>query len=215
MTYRASYHIIVLTVLALLIGAAPLSAADKAKTIRLFYSTNRNLLVGDGDKVRYGTELSALSFGRATVSLPATHRCGSLERPNLLQWEFAEDPNHHIMLRTVSQMASERFIAGLCKSVKESDSSDVLVYVHGHSTRFSESIRQAAQLACDMQFEGTVVVFAWPTQGTVSAKCYRSDELNLSASVTELRRLLRMLRLAVPESRIHGLAHSLGCRLTT
>ena len=39
---------------------------------------------------------------------------------------------------------------------------EVLVFLHGHSVTFGEALRQTAQLAFDLVFEGAPILYSWP-----------------------------------------------------
>ncbi|MDQ1569562.1 MAG: eukaryotic-like serine/threonine-protein kinase, partial [Actinomycetota bacterium] len=60
--------------------------------VPVWYATDRNLIEDAIPKLRFGRGRGPLTFGSVVVSVPATHRIGRLESPNILKLEFREDP---------------------------------------------------------------------------------------------------------------------------
>jgi esterase/lipase superfamily enzyme len=74
---------------------------------------------------------------------------------------------------------------------------------------------RAAQVKHDIQFPGSVVLFCWPSQGTLQG--YRQDERLSAASVDQFVEFMNLLLSSQSTSsnpgRIHLLAHSMGNRI--
>ncbi len=51
---------------------------------------------------------------------------------------------------------------------------NILLYIHGYNVRHKDAIKRAAQLKYDLQLEGVVIVYSWPSKGTRWG--YRHDE---------------------------------------
>jgi len=89
-----------------------------------------------------------------------------------------------------------------------SRSRDFLVFVHGFNVSFEEAAVRAAQIAADLSFDGTVVLFTWPSAASVTS--YLRD---LQAARNAGYHFVRLLRGTVPAAlpdRVHLLAHSMG-----
>jgi esterase/lipase superfamily enzyme len=54
------------------------------------------------------------------------------------------------------------------------DSVHMPVFTHGYNVSFEEAARRAAQLAFDLNFRGRVVLFSWPSCGSLLG--YGADE---------------------------------------
>ena len=85
------------------------------------------------------------------------------------------------------------------------------MFVHGFNNTFEDSARRAAQLAYDLDFDGTPMLYSWPSQGSTTA--YAIDEASVGISG---RRLADFLdddrRVRSGAQRVHILAHSMGNR---
>jgi esterase/lipase superfamily enzyme len=88
----------------------------------------------------------------------------------------------------------------------------VVVFVHGFNNNFQESLFRIAQLHVDSNLDATPILFAWPSQGQVTA--YKTDKESASYSVSYLVALLTMLSSSPDVSDILVVAHSMGGMLT-
>ena len=86
-----------------------------------------------------------------------------------------------------------------------------MVFVHGFNTSFDDAMKRATQLSFDLQFDGILIAFAWPSQGL--ARSYLVDQSMATKSVKPLISFLDQIRDTLPNFRIHLLAHSLGNRV--
>lgn len=94
----------------------------------------------------------------------------------------------------------------------ESDSKDMLVFVHGFNVQQAHAIARVAQMAEDIPFQGTVVAFSWPSAGKTLA--YRKDEAVAERHFWSLAKMLHQIRKQLPpEHRLHLMAHSMGNRV--
>ena len=74
-----------------------------------------------------------------------------------------------------------------------------------------DALKRASQLSFDLQFDGILIPFTWPSQGTVSG--YFTDVKNAEKSVDALVSLFDQLRDTLPEIKINVIAYSLGNRV--
>lgn len=86
-----------------------------------------------------------------------------------------------------------------------------IVFVHGYNNSFEGAVQRATQLSFDLQFDGIMMPFAWPSQGSLTG--YLTDLSNARQSVDTLVSFLDELRDTLPEVKIHMLGHSLGNRV--
>ncbi|MDP3611879.1 MAG: alpha/beta hydrolase, partial [Rubrivivax sp.] len=86
-----------------------------------------------------------------------------------------------------------------------------LVFVHGFNVSFEEALQRAAQLRRDLNFDGPLFVFSWPSRG--QALRYFADRQTALASVDALAEFLLAVERACTARRIHVLAHSMGNRV--
>ena len=85
------------------------------------------------------------------------------------------------------------------------DGETIVVFIHGFGVSFPNATRQAAQLAYDLDLEGHVALFAWP-----SAMMYGGDEVRVLRAATILRVWLD--ELTERASSVHLVAHGMGAR---
>ena len=86
----------------------------------------------------------------------------------------------------------------------------VVVFVHGYNTSFLSSVRRTAQIGEDLQMQGSLVLFAWPSLTVLSG--YDSDAMRAVNAEARLVDLLQSLTDAGAK-RIVLVGHSLGAKL--
>lgn len=167
--------------------------------------------VGPGSE--YGVDIGDLRYGLAKVSIPPNHRIGHLESPPSF-WIFSvpADPAAHIMLiESTESESAEAFFCDLSKTVGESTSQDILLFVHGYNVTFHDATRTTAQLAVDLGFQGIPACFDWASYGDLWR--YPHDATNAERSIPHLVTFLQQLAQRCGASRIHLVAHSMGNRV--
>jgi esterase/lipase superfamily enzyme len=82
-----------------------------------------------------------------------------------------------------------------------------LVFVPGYNNTFDGALRRAGQIAYDLHFDGPVVAFAWPSQGTYVG--YWADASAAKASAAALGTLIEQL-VRQGKVKVHFIAHSMG-----
>ncbi|MCB2101773.1 MAG: alpha/beta hydrolase, partial [Rhodobacterales bacterium] len=179
--------------------------------VRVFYGTNRARTGSDKPSQFYGTERGDLDMGYVDVSIPFHHEVGRLESPSSLLLDLVENPRNHIVLLTVTPLNKRTFLRNLKKNLR-GGANEVLVFVHGYNVSFNDGARRAAQLTYDLNFDGTTLLYSWPSQaGTFS---YITDEAAVKVSSRKLRSFLHMVAEESGAERIHVIAHSMGNRAT-
>lgn len=63
-------------------------------------------------------------------------------------------------------------------------------------------------MSFDLRFDGILMPFTWPSQGTVSG--YLTDGVNAMKSIDALVSFLDDMRTSMPDVKLHFLAHSMG-----
>lgn len=86
-----------------------------------------------------------------------------------------------------------------------------LVFVHGFNVEFDEAVKRAAQLARDLNYDGAVFVYAWPSQGTVFR--YGTDRNLADHAVDRFVEFLGHVEQATGAAKINLIAHSMGNRV--
>ena len=188
---------------------------DGFATVRVFYGTDRAPTGKPKASNFYGNERGELEVGYLDVSIPETHKYGELETSS--RWSvFAhsmgdeELKRKYILLLKVVALGQESFNEQLQQHVESSPSNDILLFVHGYNSSFEDAARRAAQLAYDLDFDGTPMMYSWPSQA--STMSYTVDEAVVRLSGRRMARFLREIVEEAGADRIHLIAHSMGNR---
>ena len=188
---------------------------DGHATVRVFYGTNR-ARTGEEKAARfYGVERGELELGYLDVSIPETHKYGELEsqsRWSIYTYVLGEEAKkkRYVLLLKIEPLAEESFYATLQDQIESSPSDDVFIFVHGYSSSFEDAARRVAQLAYDLDFDGTPMMFSWPSQGTTAA--YTVDEAAVRIGGRRMSRFIEDVAAKSGADRIHLIAHSMGNR---
>lgn len=188
---------------------------DGYATVRVFYGTNR-APTGDKKAARYyGGERGELDLGYVDVSIPETHKYGQLEtesRFSIFSYVLGEEAKKqkYVLLLSLQSLAEDDFYSQLGAYIDNSPSNDVFLFIHGYSNSFEDAARRAGQLAYDLDFDGTPMIFSWPSQASTAA--YTVDEAVVRPSGRILARMLDKVIERTNADRIHLIAHSMGNR---
>ena len=179
------------------------------RQVDVFFATNR---APDADsRVFFGTERGEMNFGISRVGIPPGHQLGQQEEPSLFRFEWSPDDHKHIKVREVITLTRKDYYERLSRAVADSPDGKVMIFVHGYNVDFPEASRLVAQFANDLKFAGPVVLFSWPSQGSLTG--YTIDETNAEWSQAHLIGLLTSLIENVPARNIYLVGHSMGNRI--
>ena len=163
----------------------------------------------------YGIERGELELGVCEVSIPRQHLPGLLEAPSITRFELREDPDLHIILLSAQPLPTSNFYQQLDDHVRRGTSHELFVFVHGFNVTFADATRRAAQIAHDLPYNGTPVVFSWPSQGRGDPLAYTTDENTADWAVHHLEAFLAQLLQHHRPERLNLVAHSMGNRVLT
>ena len=189
---------------------------DGYTTVRVFYGTNR-APVGDATLAPYyGKSDGELRYGYVNVTIPQLHRLAELESPGpWVDYSFgldsAENKKKYVVLEKVVPLSDEDFARTLREQVGAAPSRDALVFVHGYNNSFEDAARRTAQLAYDMDFDGTPIMYAWPSQASLTA--YAADEAATDVSALRMLQFLQTVMTQSGAAHVHLVAHSMGNRV--
>ncbi len=191
------------------------SSAGGFATVRVFYGTNRARTGNDKATQFYGGDRAALETGYLDVSIPASHKYGELEtesRWSIFTYTLGEKAkkNRYVLLLNVEPLDEQNFHEQLSAHIQDSPSKDVFVFVHGYNSTFSDAAMRAAQLAYDLDFDGTPMLYSWPSQG--STRAYTVDEAAIRVSGRKMAKFVTDVVDRSGADRIHLIAHSMGNR---
>jgi len=185
------------------------SAGDKL--YRVWYATNRQP-IAEGEKTGYGGRVDTqVHFGSCEVVIPASHKVGELGSPWITRILSGRDDR--LRLREVVPMGE----AGFWTSVREYAASfdakhrNALVFIHGFRVSFRDAALRAAQLGYDLNVQGPVAFFSWPSRATLLG--YVNDGSAVEASERAMTDFLTRFTRDCGADRVHVIAHSMGNRL--
>jgi len=177
----------------------------------VFFATNRK--PNDGAATGFSGDIAALtSYGLASVTIPTgIHQLGKLEAPSW--WNCLankKDQEKYFTLGALEGLKQAEFASRLESAAQIAGTKELLILLHGYNVTFEEAALRAAQFAHDSKFRGIVVLFSWPSQGSLQG--YAADEDRAMASGDRLAAFLGALENG-PWQRVHLLAHSMGNRV--
>jgi len=184
-------------------------------TVRVFYGTNRASTGEIKPALFYGKARGELQYGYLNVTIPEVHQEAELEtQPRWADYTFALSEasmrRRYVLLDQITPLTKSDFVRALRQQINDSPSKDLFIFVHGFNNTFEDAARRAAQLAYDLDFDGTPVLYSWPSQG--SATAYAVDEAAVGISGRKLADFLDTVVAQSGAERIHVLAHSMGNR---
>ncbi len=197
------------------VGEAVLDASGKVRyhVVPVYYATNRQATKDAAPDGHYGGERGSLSFGVVKVALPRTHEVGQIEAPSVWRLEFSADPDKHVTLQSLNELSVDGWRGEIAKRAKALGNPGILVFVHGYNSTFADAALRAGQLAFDLKFGGSTVLFSWPSRGSTIE--YTVDEQAAEWSVPDMTAVLASLAAAAPGASIYVIAHSMGNRVFT
>lgn len=206
--------------LALPRAAAPKSygALDTGPArITILLATTRRSVTSDRPGERYGPDdADSLQFAAVSVNVPSyrVRGTGELPRPGTLRdnaLTYRPDPQRDFFVTSTIPVDSARFVQRLSADLATSRARDLLVFVHGYNVSFEDAAVRAAQVAADLNFDGSVLLFSWPSAASVTA--YVRDQQSARNAGFQLLRVLRNHAVAAQPDRVHLLGHSMGAEV--
>lgn len=175
--------------------AAPKAAAPKLSSPTLF-ATDRNDEKTDNLATRFGARrLETVEFN-----------CGVLgvSKPISGEPKLPAAP-------VESVKGSEACAQLIVKSARAAGMKKVLFIIHGFNTTFEALSSWVLKLGSDLDYEGAIVGWSWPSEG--SAFSYAYDEDSNSWSEPHFAELVSNVAAAGPELQLDFAAHSMGNRI--
>lgn len=182
--------------------------------INLLLATTRRSVASDRPGLRYGPDDGdSLQFAAVSVNVPSYHvrGTGELPRPSALRdnaLTYRPDPQRDFYVTSTIPVDSARFVQRLAADLAQTQSRDLLVFVHGYNVSFEDAAVRAAQVAADLSFDGTVLLFSWPSAASLAA--YVRDQQAARNAGYQLLRVLRNHAAAAQPDHLDLLGHSMG-----
>ncbi len=183
----------------------PVSSADELTESERYsvpYLTLRNV-TGDVDPDEwYGEARDSVHAGHCAFSQKSLSLLEPLSRNGLVHI-----PQNWNLLETIT----ETVVSALWDDVEKSAKGQrPLLYIHGYNTSFAKACDQAALFQANLGLEGRLILFSWPSDGSLIN--YPGDESDLFWSVAPLEATLEHMVEKFGAGGFDVVAHSLGAR---
>lgn len=194
------------------------SEASGSAVWKIAVVTNRTGVGADEDRPASEAPIGSLLDQVREMSLSnprSTHGFCNVDVPLLRNrgvCEFGAEAPDAIRVDDLSLQPRDSFLSTLRTGAVSGSSRNVLVFIHGFNVGLNQAIGRAAQMAEDIPFHGTIIVFSWQSLGRTDA--YRTDEQMAERYFWNLAELLYDVKSNLPDSRLHVLTHSMGNRVT-
>ena len=126
-----------------------------------------------------------------------------------------ENEKRDVIIRSTRPLKDRATFGKELLRLSEGGPGNALVFVHGYNVSFKDAMRRAGQLAYDLQFDGVVIVFSWPSKGKSGLPSYEADGASAGAAQAKFTDLLSWVLERDDLQAVHLLAHSMGNRLAT
>jgi esterase/lipase superfamily enzyme len=184
---------------------------ETSKLYTVWYATARKP-ANEGDRSKgFLSERDASGrahYGTCEISIPKWHKIGSLGSSWLDRWLNSADDRLAVHRNT--PLSDATFFASVRSFLSSASSKSVLVYIHGYNVTFEAAALRAAQIGFDLQFDGVMAFFSWPSKGTING--YAADAASVEAVESSLTSFLQGLAKDTDATSIHIIAHSMGNR---
>lgn len=183
--------------------------ANGATSHRIFVATTRAKSENPLELFS-GERSTKLSLAHIDVTIPPTHEPGKIEKTRSRK----PDPEKHFVVTKPYIFAEPTFFKNKINdalSVRDKDSRDVLVFVHGYNVDFSDAVLRVAQFVHDANYKGVPVLFSWASRGRTVDYVY---DLNSALQARDRLEQLGALLTQTHAQNFDVVAHSMGNLVT-
>jgi esterase/lipase superfamily enzyme len=198
-------------------------ADSRSPDIEILYATNRLPVGPVGARHYTRVRSNQLRLGVATLRIgDGSQTWDSLQAPST---SAAEGERPLVSLTATREMAvvddsaaspdsdAQAFFDYANALLERSGDRDLLIYVHGANTDFDRAAAQAAQFQHFLGRNSVVMVFAWPSAGTLLR--YGRDVATARRSEPTFARLLELLSSHTQAAHLNVLAYSAGAMIAS
>ena len=175
---------------------APAPASKMSSKSPVFFATDRD----DEGTLDYTTR-----FGSHRLD-PFETTCGFLGAPARHSGEPKLPPAPKALIKGVDDCARQ-----IVDKTREAGLKKIMFLIHGFNTSFDGLAWRALQLGSDLDYDGSILGWSWPSEG--SAFGYAYDEDSNAWSEPHLVDLVSAIAEDGPELQLDFVAHSMGNRI--
>jgi esterase/lipase superfamily enzyme/nucleoid DNA-binding protein len=189
------------------------SVPPTTRLYEVWFGTNRQRNSPAYVNSPFGAERAKqISFGRCQVSIPESHRIGSLGSPwwkRLLTWK-----DDRLKLVETRIQIADNFWKSVSSTLQALPSQErlALIYLHGFNVSFEGAALRAAQIGADLEVPGITAFFSWPSKGSSTLRSYIADGATIGASENDIATFIREFVTISGAEQVHIIAHSMGNR---
>jgi esterase/lipase superfamily enzyme/TRAP-type C4-dicarboxylate transport system substrate-binding protein len=174
----------------------PDTAPKMASLSPVFFATDRN----DENTLDYTTR-----FGSRRLDA-FEYTCGFLSAPARKPGEPPLPPSPKTLTKGLEDCAKL-----IVTRTRESGATKIMFVIHGFNTPFHWLALRAQQLGAEADYNGAIVGWSWPSEG--SAFGYAYDEDSNAWSAPHFEELVNAVAEAGPDLQLDFIAHSMGNRI--
>ncbi len=170
--------------------------------------------------ITYSRTLCHLGVIKVSVPLQKRKPGDKIKKFDQAQSVSAKQAGKKFWIAHHKSLDDRAFKDAMRRVIESNDNSTghAIVYIHGFNVKFRNAAFRTAQLRHDMQFNGPVMFYSWPANG--STVDYLSDQTDGDLSVDSLASFLKYAHESVNQNpkkptKLHIIAHSMGTRLTS
>lgn len=178
--------------------------------VDVLYVTDRNVTGKETPGLYYGEERGTISYGMCQVSVRPDKAKSPFANHKLWKVNSQNAPSKKNELTDIRVMNKKAFIKKISTKATSSQNNTVLIYLHGYGRKFERAMRTTARIVYELSYQGTPILYSWPSKGKVST--YSADLANIDWSTPHLQSFLEDVMTMTGAGSIHILAHSLGNR---
>ena len=189
---------------------------DAVREINIYFATNRNKM-DNATRVTFGGERAEeLTVGSANVWITEPS-AQSKAAPHPTSDETTSVTR--LVIKTIATLNEDGLVHAAAQQLQDSAHyrSQALVFVHGFNVSFDNALCRAAQIAYDLNFDGPVFLFSWPSRGQAGAlgsilaiRHYPYDRESADETAQFLLDFLKRVIVKAGAKKINFLAHSMG-----
>ena len=179
-------------------------------TVKVYFATNRKRTGNAKGRNSFRGERGQLSYGTLAISIPRPPLFAGPGSQGRSSMATRGGQQRHVRVETANHLVTDSFFAELGKAVSIRAKKDVLLFVHGAGVTFEDAGKQAAQLSYDIGFQGPVVLYSWPSSGTIARYTY--DQQSAFSSIASLQRVLSNIVSRSAAENLFLIGNDLGAR---
>ncbi|MBA4338765.1 MAG: hypothetical protein C0421_07970 [Hyphomonas sp.] len=181
-----------------------------AHVCEILFATNRAKQAGvhPAFTSQCSADADPLSWGEARVSVPNRRAAGKIQRPwSIAGLSLPANARQHFILEGCELLSK----TALIERLRMNETGTGFLFVHGYNTSFDAGLFRTAQIAADLEIDGQVFHYAWPSAGRPWK--YDFDADNILASVSPFKRFIKTLIEEGGITQLNVVAHSKGNQL--